>query len=114
MTRAWVKVTAVDALVKKNARIYRRAHHAMVSLGAVDNILSQHRSLSQHDLKVTAVVADPNARGHRNDTLAWFWTMDIPGDTDMNDWMSECELDLIPLVIFTDGNVSLPRPLASG
>ncbi|KAF8442797.1 hypothetical protein L210DRAFT_3396998 [Boletus edulis BED1] len=34
----------------------------------------------------------PNARGHRNDKLAWFWSMDIPKDTEGSDWMSECTL----------------------
>ncbi|KAI5983608.1 hypothetical protein F5J12DRAFT_787810 [Pisolithus orientalis] len=27
----------------------------------------------------------PNARGHCNNTLAWFWTMDLPQDSAMND-----------------------------
>ena len=47
--------------------------------------------MKREDLKVSAAVADPNARGHRDDTLAWFWTMDVPWDTEVNDWMSECK-----------------------
>ena len=39
---------------------------------------------------VTTAISDPNARGHHDDRLAWFWTMDVPRDTDRNDWMSEC------------------------
>ena len=47
--------------------------------------------LRREDLKVSAAVADPNAQGHRDDTLAWFWTMDVPWDTEVNDWMLECK-----------------------
>ncbi|KAI5987344.1 hypothetical protein F5J12DRAFT_787094 [Pisolithus orientalis] len=36
-----------------------------------------------------AAIADPNARGHCDDTLTWFWTMDLPQDSAMNDRMLE-------------------------
>ncbi|KAF8546625.1 hypothetical protein OG21DRAFT_1527707 [Imleria badia] len=41
------------------------------------------------DLRVSSAAAAPNARGHWNEGLAWFWTMDIPRDTKRNSWMSE-------------------------
>ncbi|KAF8430937.1 hypothetical protein L210DRAFT_3416879 [Boletus edulis BED1] len=28
--------------------------------------------------------------GHQNNKLAWFWSMDIPKDTERSNWMSEC------------------------
>ncbi|KAI6139439.1 hypothetical protein BKA82DRAFT_4020198 [Pisolithus tinctorius] len=34
-------------------------------------------------------LANPNARGHCNDTLAWFRTVDLPQDSAMNDRMLE-------------------------
>ncbi|KAG2752022.1 hypothetical protein P692DRAFT_20725514, partial [Suillus brevipes Sb2] len=34
-------------------------------------------------------VADPNARGQRNNTLAWFWSMDVEGDSRNSDWLNE-------------------------
>ncbi|KAG1795244.1 uncharacterized protein BJ212DRAFT_1291427, partial [Suillus subaureus] len=40
-------------------------------------------------LKATTVVANPNAHGQRNSTLAWFWSIDVEGDSDSNDWMNE-------------------------
>ncbi|KAF8422996.1 hypothetical protein L210DRAFT_863702, partial [Boletus edulis BED1] len=43
--------------------------------------------LRAEDLKVSAAAAMPNARGHQNNKLAWFWSMDI--HTERSDWMSE-------------------------
>ncbi|KAG1856826.1 hypothetical protein C8R48DRAFT_607977, partial [Suillus tomentosus] len=34
-------------------------------------------------------VADPNARGQRNNVLAWFWSLDVEGDSDSSDWLNE-------------------------
>ncbi|KAH7904968.1 hypothetical protein BJ138DRAFT_1118913 [Hygrophoropsis aurantiaca] len=42
-------------------------------------------------MKISTVVAEPNARGHRDDTLSWFWSMDVEGDSTSDDWMSECK-----------------------
>ncbi|KAL4062289.1 hypothetical protein J3A83DRAFT_4110860 [Scleroderma citrinum] len=61
----------------------------MVALGADMDILDQYHELHSADLNVTTAIAEPNARDHQYDTLAWFWTMDLPCDTDKNDWMSE-------------------------
>ncbi|KIM50145.1 hypothetical protein SCLCIDRAFT_146238, partial [Scleroderma citrinum Foug A] len=53
------------------------------------DILIQYQELHASDLSMTTAISDPNARGHRDDRLAWLWTMDVPHDTDRNDWMSE-------------------------
>ncbi|KAG2067440.1 hypothetical protein BDR04DRAFT_1027560, partial [Suillus decipiens] len=45
--------------------------------------------LEKANLKATMVVADPNARSQRNSKLAWFWSIDIQGDSTSNDWMNE-------------------------
>ncbi|KAG2741857.1 hypothetical protein P692DRAFT_201673375, partial [Suillus brevipes Sb2] len=37
----------------------------------------KYRELEKGDLKATLAVADPNARGQRNDTLPWFWSLDL-------------------------------------
>ncbi|KAL4074103.1 hypothetical protein J3A83DRAFT_4090326 [Scleroderma citrinum] len=58
-------------------------------LGAGPDILDQYKELNRSDLKVSTAVTDPNARGHRDNTLAWFWTMDMPWDTVTSNWMSE-------------------------
>ena len=57
----------------------------MIYLGADKFCLNRYRPLKDEDLKVTTAAAGPNSRGHRNDTLAWFWSMDVPRDTEDND-----------------------------
>jgi hypothetical protein len=63
----------------------------MVHLGANEELLGKYQSLSKEDLRANSSVADPNARGLCYEGLAWFWSLDVPGDTASNDWMSECE-----------------------
>ncbi|KAG2367604.1 hypothetical protein BDR07DRAFT_1246395, partial [Suillus spraguei] len=36
----------------------------------------------------TAVV-NPNARGQRNNILAWFWCMDVEKDANSSDWLNK-------------------------
>ena len=91
-TRAWGRVAGTDGIVKRRVAIYRRCRMQMISLGADEDVLARFRELRDTDLAVSTAIADPNARGHRNDTLAWFWTMDVPRDTSANNWMSECML----------------------
>ena len=77
--------------------IYRRCRTQMIVLGASQEILSRYQELCEKELRVSTAIADPNARGHRDDTLAWFCTMDVPRDTAMNNWMSECLCSIIML-----------------
>lgn len=89
-TRAWGKVHAVEAIVTRHSDIYRACRSAMMALGAGTDVMERYQLLRDKDLRVSSAVALPNARDHRNASLAWFWTMDIPRDTETNDWMSEC------------------------
>ena len=91
-THAWKKVSDLDTLVKRYSAVYNQCQKQMVALGADQSILDRYQMLNKKDLTVSTAVSDPNARGHRHDSLAWFWTMDIPKDTNKNDWMSECKL----------------------
>ncbi|KIK74421.1 hypothetical protein PAXRUDRAFT_19889 [Paxillus rubicundulus Ve08.2h10] len=61
----------------------------MVALGANNDILARYQGLSKDHLKISGTVAEPNARGHKNDTLPWFWSMDVVRDAEANDWMME-------------------------
>lgn len=89
-TRAWSKVNALDAILGRHVAVYRRCRKAMINLGADDATLGRYQMLRDEDLKVSTMATEPNARGHRNESLAWFWTVDITGETETNDWMSEC------------------------
>ncbi|KAF8833724.1 hypothetical protein BDN67DRAFT_1017247 [Paxillus ammoniavirescens] len=88
-SRAWVRVTAVDATVNKFAKIYRVSQRAMVALSVSNDILAWYQALTKDHLKVSSAVAKPNARGHRNDTLPWSWSMDVARDAEADDWMME-------------------------
>ena len=75
----------------------------MIQLEADEAMLSRYQALWDEDLKVNMAAAAPNARGLRNEKLAWFWGMDVPRDTEANDWMSECKCCCRPSVL------NLPR-----
>ncbi|KIK72211.1 hypothetical protein PAXRUDRAFT_181145 [Paxillus rubicundulus Ve08.2h10] len=62
----------------------------MVALEADKVLMEMYKLLVDQDLKVTTAISDPNGNVHRIKNLAWFWTMDIPRDTQESDWMSEC------------------------
>lgn len=89
-TRAWVQVRSVERVINLNSTIYKKCRAQMTNLGA-DHLLDKYRELEKGDLKATSAVADPNARGQRNSTLPWFWSLDVRGDSVGNDWMNECE-----------------------
>ncbi|KAG1767881.1 hypothetical protein EV702DRAFT_979832 [Suillus placidus] len=87
-TRAWAQVHSVDRILHLNVQTYSKCRKQLVHLGA-DDLLAKFRPLEKANLKATAVVADPNACGQRNSTLAWFWSIDVQGDSTSNDWMDE-------------------------
>ncbi|KAI6003242.1 hypothetical protein F5J12DRAFT_722638 [Pisolithus orientalis] len=72
-----------------NAAVYCQCCIQMGRLGARPDILEQYKELNDSDLTISMAVSDPNARGHRDNTLPWIWTMDVLRDTAANDWMSE-------------------------
>lgn len=92
-TRAWAQVHSVDRAVCINASVYTKCRTQLANLGADDELLERYRPLLKEHLKVSTAVADPNARGQRNSTLAWFWSMDVVGDSQNSDWLNECELN---------------------
>ncbi|KAG1834638.1 hypothetical protein DFJ58DRAFT_847572 [Suillus subalutaceus] len=87
-TRAWLQVHLVERVISLNSTIYKKCRAQLSNLGAVQ-LLDKYRELVKNDLKATSAVADPNARGQRNSTLPWFWSLDVQGDSVNNDWMNE-------------------------
>lgn len=90
-TRSWHQISQVDSNVRHFARVYSRARSAIVRLGATEEELDRYRVLSSGDLSVSTARVDPSARGNRDKGLAWFWTMDVAGDSDAAEGMAECE-----------------------
>ena len=89
-TQAWGQIASMNLTLNRHASLYRWCHWQMAALGADADILIRYQELHASDLSVTTAISNPNARGHRDDRLAWFWTMSVPCDTDRNNWMSEC------------------------
>ncbi|KAG1853045.1 hypothetical protein F4604DRAFT_1933503 [Suillus subluteus] len=87
-TRAWAQVHSVDKILHLNVQMYSKCRSQLVHLSA-DDLLAKLQPLEKADLNATTVVADPNARSQRNSTLAWFWSIDVQGDSTSNDWMNE-------------------------
>ncbi|KAG2336270.1 hypothetical protein BDR05DRAFT_896918 [Suillus weaverae] len=72
-------------------RLQHSIDETQLSNLGVDQLLEKYRKLEKKDLKATSAMADSNARGQRNFTLPWFWSLDIQGNSVSNDWMNECE-----------------------
>ncbi|KAI6139402.1 hypothetical protein BKA82DRAFT_4020163 [Pisolithus tinctorius] len=86
---AWGRVTNAEAAMQCHAAVYHWCRIQLGRLGARPDILEQYKELNDSNLTIGVAVSDPNARGHRDDTLPWIWTMDVPRDMATNDWMSE-------------------------
>ena len=89
-TRAWAEVHAVESTVQHHARVYTRARQALVDLGASTSLLDRYKILRRQDLSVKTSVIAPHVRGQRNESLPWFWTMDVRRDADVGEWMEDC------------------------
>ncbi|KAG2119461.1 uncharacterized protein F5147DRAFT_647419 [Suillus discolor] len=61
----------------------------VAKLGADDALLKRYQPLTREHLKVSTAVANPNSRGQRNNVLAWFWSLDVEGDSNSSDWLNE-------------------------
>ncbi|KAG1832498.1 hypothetical protein EV424DRAFT_1342450 [Suillus variegatus] len=88
-TRAWAQVHSVDRAVSINARIYSKCRSQLCRLGADDALLKRYQPLTREHLKVSTAITNPNSRGQRNNVLAWFWSLDVEGDSDSSDWLNE-------------------------
>ncbi|KAG2112359.1 uncharacterized protein F5147DRAFT_771425 [Suillus discolor] len=87
-TRAWTQVHSVEKVIRLQMMIYSKCWLQLGNLEA-HNLLEKYLRMEKSHLKATAAVADPNARGQRNSTLPWFWSLDVQGDSISSDWMNE-------------------------
>ncbi|EGN97530.1 hypothetical protein SERLA73DRAFT_37957, partial [Serpula lacrymans var. lacrymans S7.3] len=68
---------------------YKRAQHAIISLGCQAEILQKYQKLKPDHLKTSTQLMNPNATGLCNTAFPWFWSMDLKGDTFQQTWISE-------------------------
>ena len=90
-TRAWVEINEVSRTARHFAQLYRCARQRLEQLSAPSETMKRYQPLDKEHLNVTTMVIDPAQRGTRNQSLAWFWTIDVQGDIGRVDGMAECK-----------------------
>ncbi|KAG1785726.1 uncharacterized protein HD556DRAFT_1420071 [Suillus plorans] len=90
-TRAWSQVTSVQQAVSLHASIYTKTRKQMMKLEAGQDQLQKYKPLLREQLKISTAVGDPNARGQRNESLAWFWSVEVDLGGPDQSWNEECE-----------------------
>jgi hypothetical protein len=90
-TIAWNGFHSLEANLRHQVRVYSKARHALVQLGADAEILAKYQVLKPEDLKVSTAVVDPRLPSRKEANLAWFWKVDVQGDTTTDGWMAECK-----------------------
>lgn len=98
-TRAWTEVHNVESEVQNHARVYMRARKAMENLGADDILLDRYKVLTRQDLSIKTSAIAPHVRGQRNQSLPWFWTIDVRRDNNAGEWMKDCTCSSIYKVL---------------
>ncbi|KAG1782823.1 hypothetical protein EV702DRAFT_950816, partial [Suillus placidus] len=58
-----------------HASIYTKTRKQMMKLEPGQEQLQKYKPLLREQLKISTAVGDPNARGQRNEYLAWFGPM---------------------------------------
>jgi len=90
-TRGWDNIKRSDEELNFQRQIYTNAVSALRALGASDDILAQYQEITKEDMKTVTAISEPNARGQSKEQLAWFWNLDVSGDSENSQHMEECE-----------------------
>ncbi|KAI6018283.1 hypothetical protein EDC04DRAFT_2607885 [Pisolithus marmoratus] len=88
-TWAWQMIHSIDHSVKQYAAIYRQCQDSMIWLGASQDILDCYQELINSDLATSTMAFTQGAHYHCTSQLPWFWTIDIPRDTNSKSWLTE-------------------------
>jgi hypothetical protein len=89
-TRAWQSINSTESSVRHHAAVYSKARKALLSLAAPEAVMDRYKVLRQSDLGVSTAVIDIRKPSRSDATLAWFWNLDVQGDTQSHGWMAEC------------------------
>lgn len=89
-TCSWREIHEVSHTARHFGQLYTHAQQRLEQLSASPSIMSQYQPLEKEHLNVRTTVVDPTLRGTRNQSLVWFWTIDIQGDIGWVDGMAEC------------------------
>ncbi|KIK13176.1 hypothetical protein PISMIDRAFT_119407, partial [Pisolithus microcarpus 441] len=88
-TQAWKMIHSINTSIKQCTTIYRQCWLAMIALGTASEILDRYQELQKSHLSTSAAAFTQGAHDHCSSQLPWFWTIDIPKDTDSKSWLSE-------------------------
>ena len=75
----------------------------MMKLEPGQDQLQKYKPLLREQLKISTAVGDPNARGQRNESLAWFWSVEVDLGGPDQSWNEECECPACPTLRLPDG-----------
>ncbi|KAG2076633.1 hypothetical protein BDR04DRAFT_1003119, partial [Suillus decipiens] len=53
--------------------------------------LQKYKPLLCKQLKVSSAIGNPNAQGQQNESLAWFWSVEVDLGDPNHSWNEECE-----------------------
>ncbi|KAG2340556.1 hypothetical protein BDR05DRAFT_889608, partial [Suillus weaverae] len=56
---------------------YTKTRKQMMKLELGQEQLERYKPLLCEQLKISTAVRNPNARGQRNESLAWFWSIEV-------------------------------------
>lgn len=107
-TRGWTTLRNTDAELTLHVKHYKNARNALIGLQADKDILERFKDISkkQGHLNTVTAVAEPNARGQSSGQTAWFWGMDVAGDSSSNAYMNDCAY-----VVFTSRTLLTRLPV---
>ncbi|KAG1784677.1 uncharacterized protein HD556DRAFT_1314890 [Suillus plorans] len=83
-------VMSVQQVVSLHASIYTKTWKQMMKLEPRKDQLEKYKHLLRDQLKISTAVRDPNARGQRNKSLAWFWSVEVELGGPNQLWNEEC------------------------
>ncbi|EAU83220.2 hypothetical protein CC1G_11681 [Coprinopsis cinerea okayama7 len=88
-TRGYASVKAVNNDLRRYIKIYHQARWALTRLGADADTLARYRQIKTEDTKAITAIYSPNARGQRNVSLSWIWTLNVQGDSMKSEYLEE-------------------------
>ena len=71
--KSWDNVKAINKAIKKYARMYRRARHAMTHSGGYQSLLEQYKTLSIKDLQLNKDITEGNQYYQMIPCLGFGW-----------------------------------------
>ena len=106
--RSFDEVHMADSGLMEQACIYVTSQNAAIRLydpqnavdsGELSDLLTRYKPLVKADLKANTALIEHATRGLSKVHLPWFWTLDVEGDLEGNQWMDESKsVSYIPVL----------------